>query len=379
MADQPISQPRKKLYIETVGCQMNVLDSELVVAQLRERGLRADRRHRPGRRDPLQHVLGPAARRGQDLQRAGPDQAHQAGRPEVSIGVLGCMAQKDQEQILKRAPHVDVVVGPGQLGRVPRAAEAGQGSRLAQLAVSLAAERRHSRHRSRPASRIRRRSRAGDAAQPVPGVRPDHDGLRQVLHLLHRPVGPRPRAEPAAGKRSWTRPGSLPTRGSRRSRSWARRSTATSTASPMAGSAGSPTCSTSIHDIAGHRADQVHHQLPQRHDRRPAPGRRDLPKASRYIHVPAQSGCDQVLKRMKRMYTVAFYEDMLARMRETIPGVAVSSDFIVGFCGETEESFAKYGGPGGAGPVQEQLYLQVQSAAGDEGRRAFTRTMFPRR
>ncbi|MBV8310546.1 MAG: MiaB/RimO family radical SAM methylthiotransferase, partial [Planctomycetaceae bacterium] len=67
----------------------------------------------------------------------------------------------------------------------------------------------------------------------------------------------------------------------------------------------------------------------------------DLPVASRYIHVPAQSGCDAVLRRMKRMYTVSFYEDMLARMRETVPGVAVSSDFIVGFCGETEESFER--------------------------------------
>ena len=68
---------------------------------------------------------------------------------------------------------------------------------------------------------------------------------------------------------------------------------------------------------------------------------RDLPRVSRYLHVPAQSGCDEVLKRMKRMYTVASYEEMLARVRETIPGVAVSSDFIVGFCGETEASFER--------------------------------------
>ena len=68
---------------------------------------------------------------------------------------------------------------------------------------------------------------------------------------------------------------------------------------------------------------------------------RDLPRVSRYLHVPAQSGCDEVLKRMKRMYTVALYDDMLARIRETIPDVAVSSDFIVGFCGETEASFER--------------------------------------
>jgi tRNA-2-methylthio-N6-dimethylallyladenosine synthase len=68
---------------------------------------------------------------------------------------------------------------------------------------------------------------------------------------------------------------------------------------------------------------------------------RDLPKACKYLHVPVQSGCDEVLKRMKRNYTAGFYREMLARCRETIPGVAVSSDFIVGFCGETDESFQK--------------------------------------
>ena len=110
---------KKKLYIETVGCQMNVLDSELVVGKLRQRGVRADRRHRPGRHDPLQHLLGPPARRGQDLQRPRPGPPAQGdASPALTIGVLGCMAQKDQGQILRRAPHVDVVVGPGQLGRV---------------------------------------------------------------------------------------------------------------------------------------------------------------------------------------------------------------------------------------------------------------------
>src|SRR5262249_38546066 len=71
---------------------------------------------------------------------------------------------------------------------------------------------------------------------------------------------------------------------------------------------------------------------------------RDFEKVCPYIHVPAQSGCDTILKRMKRMYTVGFYEEMLARIRSTIPGVAVSSDFIVGFCGEDEASFQRTSG-----------------------------------
>src|SRR5207253_10486930 len=68
---------------------------------------------------------------------------------------------------------------------------------------------------------------------------------------------------------------------------------------------------------------------------------RELPKVCSYLHVPAQSGCNEVLKRMKRLYTVEYYRDMLHRCRERVPGVAVSSDFIVGFSGETEASFQK--------------------------------------
>jgi tRNA-2-methylthio-N6-dimethylallyladenosine synthase len=66
---------------------------------------------------------------------------------------------------------------------------------------------------------------------------------------------------------------------------------------------------------------------------------RDLPKVSKYLHVPVQSGSNAVLQRMKRGYTVEDYREMLARTREWIPGVAVTSDFIVGFCGETDDDF----------------------------------------
>jgi tRNA-2-methylthio-N6-dimethylallyladenosine synthase len=66
---------------------------------------------------------------------------------------------------------------------------------------------------------------------------------------------------------------------------------------------------------------------------------RDLPKLSKYLHVPVQSGSNDVLQRMKRGYTVEEYREMLQRTREWIPGVAVTSDFIVGFCGETDAEF----------------------------------------
>ena len=137
MADQSTSQPRKKLYIETVGCQMNVLDSELVVARLREQGYELTTRSTRPIRSSTTRARSGSTPRTRFTAHWGGSSTSSERRPEVSIGVLGCMAQKDQEQILKRAPHVDVVVGPGQLARVPqllaRAREVGS----PQLAVSL--------------------------------------------------------------------------------------------------------------------------------------------------------------------------------------------------------------------------------------------------
>jgi tRNA-2-methylthio-N6-dimethylallyladenosine synthase len=67
---------------------------------------------------------------------------------------------------------------------------------------------------------------------------------------------------------------------------------------------------------------------------------RDLPKVAKYLHVPAQSGSDDVLRRMKRGYTIAEYREMHDRIRQWMPECAVTSDFIVGFCGETDADFA---------------------------------------
>jgi tRNA-2-methylthio-N6-dimethylallyladenosine synthase len=66
---------------------------------------------------------------------------------------------------------------------------------------------------------------------------------------------------------------------------------------------------------------------------------RDLPKVSPYLHVPAQSGSNRVLERMRRGYTVESYREMLQQVRQMVPAAAVTSDFIVGFCGETEADF----------------------------------------
>src|SRR5262249_33546368 len=127
----------KKLYIETVGCQMNVLDSELVVGSLRRQGyvltqeaIDADvilfntcsvRQHAE---DKIYSALGRL-------------RTHMARHPEKVLGVLGCMAQKDQELIRRRAPHVDIVCGTGQLAQLPELIAEVERTGKPQLALSL--------------------------------------------------------------------------------------------------------------------------------------------------------------------------------------------------------------------------------------------------
>ena len=65
----------------------------------------------------------------------------------------------------------------------------------------------------------------------------------------------------------------------------------------------------------------------------------DCPSVCEHLHLPVQSGDDQVLRRMGRQYTVEHYQERLARIREAVPGITISTDVIVGFCGETEEQF----------------------------------------
>ena len=340
MADQSTSQPRKKLYIETVGCQMNVLDSELVVARLREQGYELTTEI--DQADTILYNTCSVRQHAEDkiYSALGRIKYIKRRRPEVSIGVLGCMAQKDQEQILKRAPHVDLVVGPGQLARVPQLLSRAREVGSPQLAVSL--------DRDAGSRATITASFEGYDADREPAMRPSpFQAFVRVMMgcdkfctycIVPSVRGPEQSRPPAAilgearllvdqGVKEITLLGQ--TVNSYKYREPDGRITRLS---DLLSRIGALPGIERIKFITSFPNDMTVDLLQ---------AVRDLPVASRYIHVPAQSGCDAVLRRMKRMYTVGSYEDMLARMRETVPGVAVSSDFIVGFCGETEESFER--------------------------------------
>src|SRR5436190_4701197 len=118
-----VSIMSKKLYIETVGCQMNVLDSELVVGTLRRQGYELV--HVATEADVILFNTCSVRQHAEDkiYSALGRLRGHKKRHPSKIVGVLGCMAQKDQELVRKRAPHVDIVCGTGQLGQIAQLIE----------------------------------------------------------------------------------------------------------------------------------------------------------------------------------------------------------------------------------------------------------------
>src|SRR6202521_4000652 len=109
----------KQLYIEPVGCQMNMLDSELVVAGLPKAGYEVV--DTPAKADTILFNTCSVRQHAEDKIYSALGRLKHAKQhnPHKIIGVLGCMAQKDQKLIFERAPFVDLVVGPGQLHQIP--------------------------------------------------------------------------------------------------------------------------------------------------------------------------------------------------------------------------------------------------------------------
>ncbi|MDB5349988.1 MAG: tRNA-N(6)-(isopentenyl)adenosine-37 thiotransferase enzyme MiaB [Planctomycetota bacterium] len=339
MAHNELPQ-KKKLYIETVGCQMNMLDSELVVAKLRNEGyeLTLD----IGQADTILYNTCSVRQHAEDkiYSALGRIKTIKQQKPEVSIGVLGCMAQKDQGQILKRAPHVDIVVGPGQLGRVSELLAKAKEDRAPQMAVSLArtgGSRDHVTESFAEYDPLRE-----PAMRPTP-----HQAFVRIMMgcdkfctycIVPSVRGPE-QSRPPDGIVEEAR--QLAEQGVKEITLLGQTVNSYKFKTPDGRTTRLSDLLERLHDIPGLVRIKFITSFPNDMTDDLLQAVRDLPKMSRYLHVPAQSGCDEILKRMKRLYTVALYDDMMARIHETIPGVAVSSDFIVGFCGETEKSFEK--------------------------------------
>jgi len=332
----------RRFYIETVGCQMNVLDSELVAAALLAAGYepvdsprQADtilfntcsvRQHAE---DKIYSALG----RLKDVKQL---------RPDKVIGVIGCMAQKDQEQIFKRAPHVDLVVGPGQLALLPAlldriAADRGPHGCGPQIEVSL--DRKAGKRTEIQESFARYDPQRAAAARPsrfqamvriMLGC--DKFCTYCIVPSVRGPEQSRPAEEIQSEVRQLVDQGCLEV------------TLLGQTVNSYQTVSGGRTVRLSdllarLDAVAGLRRLKFVTNYPRHMTRDLLEAVRDLKRVSPYLHVPAQSGSDRVLQQMKRGYTAGQYRRMHDEIRQVVPHAAVTSDFIVGFCGETEDDF----------------------------------------
>lgn len=328
----------KKLYIETVGCQMNLLDSELVVAGLRREGYEltdstaeADtvlfntcsvRQHAE---DKIYSALG----RLKDAKQKMPDKV---------IGVMGCMAQKDQKLIFKRAPYVDIVVGPGQLHQVPQLVrEARERPGGQRLEVSL----------GRKEGKVDDIKRSHESFDPMrdPTMRPtpfqafvriqigcDKFCTYCIVPSVRGPEQSRPPSQILAEAEQLVSEGCKEiTLLGQTVNSWKHTEDGVDWrfSDLLRG----------LHDVEGLERIRFVTSYPKDMTDDVLEAIRDLPKCVKYLHVPAQHGNDEQLLRMKRGYTIAEYREMHDRAKRWMPDVAITSDFIVGFSGETEEQF----------------------------------------
>lgn len=319
---------------------MNVLDSELVVGSLRRHGY-ALTAHK---RDADVALFNTCSIREHAEEKTysglGAMKRWKAARPGRVLGVLGCMAQKDREGVLARAPHVDLVAGPGSLAGLPEMIEEIVRSGATQLSFSLGRQEAGRREveasfpsfdpdrdpemRATPFQAYVRTQYGCDKFCSyciVPSVRGPEQGrdpasiLGEIRQLAAQGVKEVDLIGQTVNSYRFTYGDG------RRMR-----------LSDLLAAA----C-----DVPGIERVKFATSFPNDMSDDLLAAVRDLPKVAKHLHVPAQSGCDEVLARMKRHYSVASYREMVLRAREAVPGIAITSDFITGFCGETEESFER--------------------------------------
>ncbi len=340
IAGEPATTPVRghRLYIETVGCQMNVLDSEMVVASLRRRGYELT--NDPLAADTILFNTCSVRQHAEDkvYSALGRLRLEKQRHPEKIIGVMGCMAQKDQALIFQRAPYVDLIVGPGQLQQIPDLIERARAGEKQQMALSL----------ERTAGTLADIRRSHETFDPLrdPSMRPtpfqaylriqigcDKFCTYCIVPMTRGPEQGRPPQQIVDEARLLAEQGAREiTLLGQTVNSYRHRDAAGETS--FAG------LLRLLHAVDGIDRIKFVTNYPKDMTVEVLETIRDLPKVSRYLHVPAQSGSNDVLRRMKRGYTVEDYLAMMARIDTILSdSAAVSSDFIVGFCGETEDEF----------------------------------------
>ncbi|MDO6457103.1 tRNA (N6-isopentenyl adenosine(37)-C2)-methylthiotransferase MiaB [Celeribacter halophilus] len=315
----------KKLFIKTYGCQMNVYDSERMAESLGGSGYTEV--SSPEEADMILlntcHIREKAAEkiyselgRYKDLKLANPD---------LKIGVAGCVAQAEGEEIIRRQPMVDLVVGPQSYHKLPQLeAKAGKGVKA--LDTDFPEEDKFEHLKARPKAK-----RAPAAFLTV------QEGCDKFCAFC---VVPYTRGAEVSrpAERVLSEARDLVERGVREITLLGQNVNAYH----GAGEGGTWGLARLIRELA--KVDGLErirfttsHPNDMEDDLIAAHG--DCDKLMPYLHLPVQSGSDRILKAMNRKHTAEEYIRLIERIRAARPDIAMSGDFIVGFPGETDQDF----------------------------------------
>jgi tRNA-2-methylthio-N6-dimethylallyladenosine synthase len=315
------STPPRSFFIRTFGCQMNVNDSERVAGLLRSRGL--EEAPSAGQADfvflntcavrekataKFRHALG-------RLRRL------KADRPQLRIGVGGCVPQLEGEAVVARAKHVDVLVGTHTLHRIPELID--EAAARGATAVDL----------DRRADAFAIPGDIAAHANPVRAYVTVMEGCNHVCSFcvvprtrgpeVNRPPGDVVREVEALVRRGFKEVMLLGQTVN------AYRHGGTDFAGLLE----------RVNEVPGLERLRFTTSHPEHVDERMAAALRDLPRVCPYLHLPFQSGSDRILASMRRGYTRQGYLETVARLRDQVPDLALSTDVIVGYPGETSAEF----------------------------------------
>src|SRR4051812_30308260 len=354
---------RRKVYLETFGCQMNVLDSELVLGQLRAHGYESTE-DRESADVILYNTCSVREHAEQKVwSRLGELRERKAADPDLVIGVIGCMAERDGKNIFDRFPHVDILCGPGELDKLPGLVHNATVTTVASAdeTASVFAPPSSILHppRDRQVALMGanvRRSGTLEAAQDnlelldlSRSVSPEDDVAQAYVRItrgcnkfctycvvpytrgpeVHRPpqnILDEVKRLADAGVREVTLLGQTINhyhfrQGDGRETSFAE-------------------LLYRVHEAVPHLPRlRFVTSFPRDFTDEALAAMRDCERICRYLHVPAQHGNDRVLRLMNRGYTVQQYREFIDRARGMMPDVSIASDFIVGFPTETDEEF----------------------------------------
>lgn len=314
----------KKLFIKTYGCQMNVYDSERMAEALGADGYVST--------DVLEdadmvllntcHIREKASEKlYSDLGRLKP---LKAARPDLKIGVAGCVAQAEGAEIQRRMPLVDLVVGPQSYHRLPAMARAaGQG--IKSIDTDFPPEDKFDHLPERKSMR-------GPVAFLTVQEGCDKFCAFCVVPYTRGAEVSRPAARLLAEARA------LVSRGVREITLLGQNVNAYHHTDAQ----GDWGLARLIRELAGIEGlvrlrYMTSHPNDMEDDLIAAHG--DLPALMPYLHLPVQSGSDRILKAMNRKHSAQDYLRVIARIREARPDILLTSDFIVGFPGETDADF----------------------------------------